>query len=52
MEGWTETWRGIVAPWECDIAEHFTIAYYFDRLAQSTAASAMCIIVTGVARVS
>src|SRR5262249_17038423 len=32
MEGWTETWRGIVAPWECDITEHFTIAYYFDRL--------------------
>jgi len=36
MEGWTETWRGIVAPWECDIAEHFTIAYYFDRLADAT----------------
>jgi acyl-CoA thioesterase FadM len=32
MEGWAETWRGIVAPWECDITEHFTIAYYFDRL--------------------
>jgi len=31
MDGWTETWRGIVAPWECDITEHFTIAYYFDR---------------------
>jgi acyl-CoA thioesterase FadM len=37
MEGWTETWRGIVAPWECDITEHFTIAYYFDRLADATA---------------
>jgi acyl-CoA thioesterase FadM len=36
MEGWTETWRGIVAPWECDITEHFTIAYYFDRLADAT----------------
>src|SRR4029077_15495127 len=35
MEGWTETWRGIVAPWECDITEHFTIAYYFDRLADA-----------------
>jgi acyl-CoA thioesterase FadM len=37
MEGWTETWRGIVAPWECDITEHFTIAFYFDRLADATA---------------
>jgi len=35
MNGWTETWRGIVAPWECDITEHFTIAYYFDRLADA-----------------
>jgi len=37
MEGWAETWRGIVAPWECDITEHFTIAYYFDRLADASA---------------
>ncbi len=37
MEGWTETWRGIVSPWECDITEHFTIAYYFDRLADAAA---------------
>jgi acyl-CoA thioesterase FadM len=36
MEGWTETWRGIVSPWECDITEHFTIAYYFDHLADAT----------------
>jgi acyl-CoA thioesterase FadM len=36
MGGWTETWRGIVAPWECDITEHFTIAYYFDRLADAS----------------
>src|SRR6516164_3002087 len=36
MEVWTETWRGIVSPWECDITEHFTIAYYFDRLADAT----------------
>jgi acyl-CoA thioesterase FadM len=40
MEGWTETWRGIVAPWECDITEHFTIAYYFDRLADATSTMA------------
>src|SRR6266849_10337938 len=37
MNGWTETWRGIVSPWECDITEHFTIAYYFDRLADAAA---------------
>ena len=35
MEGWTETWRGIVSPGECDTTEHFTIAYYFDRLADA-----------------
>jgi acyl-CoA thioesterase FadM len=37
MDGWTETWRGIVSPSECDITEHFTIAYYFDRLADAAA---------------
>src|ERR1700737_1907229 len=40
MDGWTETWRGIVAPWECDITEHFTIAYYFDRLADAASITA------------
>jgi acyl-CoA thioesterase FadM len=35
MEGWTETCRSVVAPWECDVTEHFTIAYYFDRLADA-----------------
>ena len=40
MEVWTETWRGIVSPWECDITEHFTIAYYFDRLADATSTMA------------
>jgi acyl-CoA thioesterase FadM len=24
-----------VSPWECDVTEHFTIAYYFDRLADA-----------------
>jgi acyl-CoA thioester hydrolase len=33
MEPWVETYRGTVAPWECDVTEHFTIAYYFDRIA-------------------
>ncbi len=35
MNGWTETYRGVVSPWECDITEHFTIAFYFDRLADA-----------------
>jgi acyl-CoA thioesterase FadM len=35
MEGWTETCRSVVSPWECDVTEHFTIAYYFDRLADA-----------------
>jgi acyl-CoA thioesterase FadM len=37
MTPWIETYRGIVSPWECDVAEHFTIAYYFDRLADASA---------------
>ncbi|MGD9617965.1 MAG: acyl-CoA thioesterase [Alphaproteobacteria bacterium] len=32
MNNWEETYRGTVPPWECDITEHFTIAYYLDRL--------------------
>jgi acyl-CoA thioesterase FadM len=37
MQAWTETCRGTVAPWECDVTEHFTVAYYFDRLDQAAA---------------
>jgi len=37
MAGWIETYRGSVAPWECDVTEHFTIAYYFDRIAEAEA---------------
>ncbi len=37
MADWIETFRGTVAPWECDITEHFTIAYYLDRLDQAGA---------------
>jgi acyl-CoA thioesterase FadM len=40
VEGWAETCRSIVAPWECDITEHFTIAYYFDRLADASSSLA------------
>lgn len=36
MEGWTETCRSVVSPWECDVTEHFTIACYFDRLADAS----------------
>jgi acyl-CoA thioester hydrolase len=36
MAEWTETFRGAVAPWECDTTEHFTIAYYLDRIDQAS----------------
>ena len=35
MSEWIETYRGSVPPWECDITEHFTIGYYFDRIGQA-----------------
>jgi len=31
MTEWIETYRGVVSAWECDIVEHFTIAYYFEK---------------------
>src|SRR5213080_4254671 len=37
---WIETYRGTVPPWECDVTEHFTIAYYFDRLADAAVTTA------------
>src|SRR3984885_6592725 len=37
MTHWTETYRGGVPPWQCDVTEHFTIAYYFDRLEEAEA---------------
>ena len=36
MTDWTETYRGTVSAWECDVVEHFTIAYYFDRFSDAT----------------
>lgn len=33
-----ETLRGVVNPWESDVTEHFTIAYYFDRIADASVA--------------
>jgi acyl-CoA thioesterase FadM len=35
MPNWSETYRGTVSPWECDVTEHFTIACYFDRLGEA-----------------
>lgn len=35
MSLWIETYRGSVAPWECDMTEHFTIGYYFDRIGRA-----------------
>ena len=37
MTDWIETYRGAVPPWQCDVTEHFTIAYYFDRLEEAVA---------------
>jgi len=31
----TETYRSVVAAWECDVMGHLTIAYYFDRFADA-----------------
>lgn len=36
MAEWIESYRGVVSAWECDIVEHFTIAYYFERFADAT----------------
>jgi acyl-CoA thioesterase FadM len=33
---WFETYRGVVNPWECDIVQHLTIAYYFEFFAAAT----------------
>jgi acyl-CoA thioester hydrolase len=37
MANWVETYRGAVPPWQCDVTEHFTVAYYFDRLEEAEA---------------
>jgi acyl-CoA thioester hydrolase len=37
MTNWMEAYRGAVPPWQCDVTEHFTIAYYFDRLEEAEA---------------
>ena len=40
MEPWIETYRGAVSPWETDVTEHFTVAFYFDRIAIAEASLA------------
>jgi hypothetical protein len=35
MTNWTETYRGAVPPWQCDVTGHFTVGYYFDRLEEA-----------------
>lgn len=37
MNVWIETHRGAVPPWQCDVTEHFTVAYYFDRIEEADA---------------
>lgn len=39
-EAWIETYRGAVSPWETDVTEHFTVAFYFDRVAMAEASLA------------
>jgi acyl-CoA thioesterase FadM len=36
--GWVETYRGTVYRWEVDSVDHFTVAYYFARFEDATAA--------------
>jgi acyl-CoA thioesterase FadM len=38
MTEWKETYRGVVAAWECDAFAHLTIAYYFARLEDASVA--------------
>ena len=38
MAEWLETYRGAVAPWECDVNDHLTIAYYFGRFSDANLA--------------
>lgn len=50
MTDWTETYRGSVPPWHCDVTEHFTIAYYFDRLEEAQANLAETLGIEAIAR--
>src|SRR5215470_15388958 len=37
MAEWTETYRGIVKAWECDVFDHLTIAYYYEHYEDASA---------------
>jgi acyl-CoA thioesterase FadM len=50
MTNWIETYRGAVPPWQCDVTEHFTIAYYFDRLEEAEANLAEALGVSDLSR--
>jgi acyl-CoA thioesterase FadM len=39
MTDWSETYRGVVAAWECDAFAHLTIAYYYARLEDASVAA-------------
>jgi len=39
MEGVLESYRGSVKAWECDSFGHFTVAFYFERLGEASAAT-------------
>ncbi len=34
-----ETVRGQVAAWECDMVEHFTVAYYYEKFSDAALGS-------------
>src|SRR5262249_10601272 len=36
MNPWIETYRGMVSRWEVDMVDHFTVSFYFDRLADAS----------------
>src|SRR2546422_4211606 len=36
VSGWVETYRGTVVPWEVDIVDHLTVAYYLERFEDAT----------------
>ena len=36
MTDWIETYRGTVHRWEVDNVDHFTVAYYFERLSDAS----------------
>jgi acyl-CoA thioesterase FadM len=36
VAGYSETFRGDVAPWEVDATEHFTVAYYYEKFEAAT----------------